>query len=412
MKYIVAFNRDRDSYQVPLALTEANCLERLLTDLYVPDILAGSAIPRLLGLAHRHCDGLSSSLVEGSLRAVFKQAITMRAARTPMERLAIFRSLDRGLSRSALKSAQATGAGLFLYSGYAFECFCHRDMHDRRKILFVFHPHGEMSQRILSEDYEKHPDIAWSFRKHMEEIRASDLISLEREISLATDLICASSFTRTTLMKSGQCGKLPQVVPYGCFPRQLRRDKGNAKDRQVRLLFVGQGVQRKGLHHLINAWGKMRPKDAELTVVAGGLDPAIANAISRFGVPVRMLSALSHAKLEEEYARADIFVMPSLVEGFGLVYLEALANGCFVIGTTNTGLPDLELPPQAAAIINAGDLPALEHALQRTIALVKSGNVSSREIQEVAQTRSWGLFREGIRASIGLARRPADAPGL
>src|SRR6185436_4412 len=56
---------------------------------------------------------------------------------------------------------------------------------------------------------------------------------------------------------------------------------------------------------------------------------------------VQITRGLSAADLQAAYARSSLFVMPSLVEGFGQVYLEALAQGCPVLGTANTALPDL-----------------------------------------------------------------------
>jgi glycosyltransferase involved in cell wall biosynthesis len=88
--------------------------------------------------------------------------------------------------------------------------------------------------------------------------------------------------------------------------------------------------------------------------------------------------------------------MPSLVEGFGLVYLEALSAGCHVIGTTNTGLPDLELPDLAATIIEPGDIERLAVALTELVRAKHNGTLDPVAIQREAQSRTWAGFRQGI----------------
>ena len=65
---------------------------------------------------------------------------------------------------------------------------------------------------------------------------------------------------------------------------------------------------------------------------------------------------MSQPELEQLYQQADVFVLPSLVEGFGYVYLEALARGCFCLGTWNTGLPDVA--DQASAMLIPAAQPA------------------------------------------------------
>jgi hypothetical protein len=135
--FVVAFNRDRDFYQLPLALAEDGRLCRLVTDLYVPDYLAGTGIPSLLGLSHRRTNGLPSKLVKGSTEALLLQMIDLRRAGTEKEKSLIFHRLDSTLSRMAGQIAAKKGSGAFLYSGYALEAFEMLHAVTRRKCAVV-----------------------------------------------------------------------------------------------------------------------------------------------------------------------------------------------------------------------------------------------------------------------------------
>ena len=69
-------------------------------------------------------------------------------------------------------------------------------------------------------------------------------------------------------------------------------------------------------------------------------------------------------ELRRQYARSDIVVLPSLIEGFGLVYLEALASGCYCLGTENTGLPDVVSSESIGLVFPVGSVDRLSEALE------------------------------------------------
>ena len=201
--------------------------------------------------------------------------------------------------------------------------------------------------------------------------------------------------TRRSLELAGCDPARIAVVPYGMDPAQsvAPRPPGDC-----RFLFVGQGIQRKGLHHLIRAWQARPRPDATLTLVCYRLDSAIAALIVDDSIQV--LSRRTPEQLTELYRQADVFAMPSLVEGFGLVYLEALAQGCHVLGTSNTGLPDLNLGSDAATIVEPGDLAALDGALTDLAARKQAGALDPQTIANRAARWSWADFRGGIAAAI------------
>jgi len=79
-----------------------------------------------------------------------------------------------------------------------------------------------------------------------------------------------------------------------------------------------------------------------------------------------------------------------------LVYLEALAHGCYVIGSENSGIPDIEAPEFVARAVPAGDIGELESTLERTVRLFRAGEVSRSAIATFARSRSWRAFRKAV----------------
>ena len=111
---------------------------------------------------------------------------------------------------------------------------------------------------------------------------------------------------------------------------------------------------------------------------------------------ITLLGHQSRAALDALFAGADVFVMPSLVEGFGLVYLEALAAGCHVIGTTNTGLPDMSLSQEAATIVAPGDPGMLADALSAIALRKRLRKIDPTTIRAEGARWSWSDFRHQI----------------
>jgi glycosyltransferase involved in cell wall biosynthesis len=397
LSYCVAFNRDRDFYQVPAALAVAGKLKALVTDLYLPDALEGGWLSRRLGLDHRHFKTVPSSLVKWSPEALWLQMVALRSAKSERRRSEIFNCIDAALSRKAGREALRSGAGLLLYSGYALEAFNMAKETGLPRLLFVYHPQGDYVRQILEEDFSRHPEVAASHQRHLDEIVMNEGARVAGEIGLATGIACASRFTaRSVRTCMGSKDVEPAVIPYGCFTSVSRNPGRSFKASRPQVLFVGQGTQRKGLHHLLKVWREGFQQNADLTLVLNQVDPGITAMISALPVRPRVVEGLSREDLTSEFERADLFVLPSLVEGFGLVYLEALSAGCYVIGTNNTGLPDLDAPPEAATVIPAGNLDQLRAVLEASIARIAREGSDRDFIRSFAATRTWNNFGQGI----------------
>jgi glycosyltransferase involved in cell wall biosynthesis len=404
--YVAAFNRDRDFYQVPAALAEGSRLDSLVTDLYLPDALKGGWLSRKLGLDHRHCETVPSLLVKWSLEALWLQLVSLRSAKSDRRRSEIFNRIDAGLSRKAGREALRSGAGLLLYSGYALEAFKMVQDAGVPRLLFAYHPQGDYVRRILEEDFSRHPEVAASHQRHLDEIAMNEGDRVAEEIGLATGIACASSFTARSVRACMRSKNVePAVIPYGCF-RPVSRNPGRSlKASRPQVLFVGQGTQRKGLHHLLKVWREGFHQSADLTLVLNQVDPGITAMISALPVRPRVVEGLSREDLRSEFEQADIFVLPSLVEGFGLVYLEALAAGCHVIGTNNTGLPDLDAPEEVATVTPAGDLESLGGTLAVAISRAARNGFDRDVIRFFAATKTWENFRAGIRNFVDSSER-------
>lgn len=110
------------------------------------------------------------------------------------------------------------------------------------------------------------------------------------------------------------------------------------------ILFVGTLQPRKNITRLIEAMSLLENKEVQLVIVGkkGWLYEEILAAPEKFGVSnrVKFLDFVDNEDLPDLYKHAEVFVLPSLYEGFGLPVLEAMKEGCPVITSNVSSLPE------------------------------------------------------------------------
>jgi glycosyltransferase involved in cell wall biosynthesis len=156
--------------------------------------------------------------------------------------------------------------------------------------------------------------------------------------------------------------------------------KAGTKGGPVTLLAVGSVVPRKGYDVLVAALATLADLPWRLVIV-GDRGRSVEAAwqldveITRHGLANRVsfTGAVAHEKLADYYASADLFVLPSRFEGYGMAYAEAIAHGLPVVGTTAGAIPDT-VPESAGVLVPPDDVDALARVLRRLI-----GNPQERQ---------------------------------
>ncbi len=140
------------------------------------------------------------------------------------------------------------------------------------------------------------------------------------------------------------------------------------------LLSVGAVTPRKGFDVLVAALATLTGLSWRLTIAGDHTrDPKEAARLQaclsehRLSDRVALLGAISSERLALLYDEADVFVLASRFEGYGMAYSEALSRGLPVIGTRTGAIPDT-VPPTAGLLVAPGDVTELAASLRRMIA--------------------------------------------
>ena len=200
---------------------------------------------------------------------------------------------------------------------------------------------------------------------------AQAFAELERKLlSRAARVIVTSQRTRRDLAAYELNDARIAVVRPGTEPAPLARGSGGPG---MALLCVASLTPRKGHVILLEALHELLDLPWHLTC-AGSVerDPAcahlIAGAVDRLGLQQRVMwvGEQAEADLGPFYDRADLFVLASYHEGYGMVLAEALARGLPVISTTAGAIPDT-VPDDAGLLVPPGDPQALAAALRQVM---------------------------------------------
>jgi glycosyltransferase involved in cell wall biosynthesis len=166
------------------------------------------------------------------------------------------------------------------------------------------------------------------------------------------------------------------------------------------LLYVGNLLPHKNLQHLLKAFSLIAHGLPHALVIAGKKDPRyyppLETEARSLGILDRV-SFLDYVPAEELpalYAGADVFVMPSLYEGFGLPILEAMACGTPVIASHTGSIP--EVTGDAATLIDPYNVPATADMMATILTDRRRREVMSRKGVEQAERFTWGKTAEAI----------------
>ncbi len=191
-----------------------------------------------------------------------------------------------------------------------------------------------------------------------------------RVASSLSRVLTVSHASRADIIE--QMGVAPasvSVVPVGTDPARFRPRPEVARVPGRIMTTASADVPLKGLVHLLEAVAKLRTErsDAHLLVVARA-QPAgpVADAMERFDLhgAVAFVSDLTDEQLVRAYAEAEVAVVPSLYEGFGLPAVEAMACGVPVVATTGGALPEVVgADGVAGLLVPPADAGALAQAI-------------------------------------------------
>lgn len=360
----------REHYAIPRVLHAEGKLARLLTDFWARPGGLWSRLPgaRFAQLRERWHPELATARVlhPGGRRLLFE----LRAKQRGLTGWPLILERNRWFQRRMLAALQRDRASLanqrgvfFAYSYAALELLPFFRALGWRTVLGQIDP-GPREEQIVREECERRPEARGRWLPCPPEYWES----WRREAALADVLAVNSPWSRDALVTDGWDAAKIRVLPLA-FEKKVTAETKTypatfTAERPLRVLYLGQVNVRKGAHLLLDAAARLTALPIEFWMV-GPVEIATAPWEGR--TPnVRWFGAVSRAATEKFYRDADVFILPTLSDGFALTQLEAAYRGLPLMVSPYAG--QVVVPGHSGWLIEPREAASLDGALREATA--------------------------------------------
>jgi len=198
--------------------------------------------------------------------------------------------------------------------------------------------------------------------------------ALAKKIVESSSMIGARSakiedYLRNNISYSGNVLRVMSGVPDEYI---VNREECKIKD-YYRFIYVGKLIKRKNVAEMLESFSQLPPNiNYHLDIIGDGLEKETLQKICAdlsLTDRVSFLGAMSREEVHKRMSEADCFVMISSGETFGLVYLEALAAGCIVIGSKGEGIDGIIVNGENGFLVSPGNVNELKQRLIEFVSL-------------------------------------------
>ena len=329
----------REHFAIPRALHQNGKLAALCTDFWAGSLTRKLAAGKLRPLAARfHPDltGQPGLVHSWNLRSLGWEFLLRRkyAGEPYLGFIEVGKRFSIGVREHLQRRPDLNGDSIFFaYDTGALESLAWCRAQKIKCVLNQMDPNRVEVDLVRAEETNW---PGWSLRPL--EVPDEYFARREQEWAFADRIVVNSEFSRQALLQQGVPAEKLVVIPL-CFETGEANRKleiGNRKSAApLRVLFLGQVILRKGIQYLLAAARQLEKENIHFDVVGplGISETALKTAPSN----VTFHGRTSRDQAANWYRQSDVFVLPTLSDGFALTQLEAMAHGLPVVATPNCG---------------------------------------------------------------------------
>lgn len=261
------------------------------------------------------------------------------------------------------------------------------------KILMYPIAHHEWMQETMRTEADANP--RWAAFLQGYGMPTWKRLLLDEEIRLADKIIVPSTFVKSTFIQVGVDAEKIVVQNLGAdipstndLPSKIVRSDNSG----TTFLFAGQVNQRKGIGYVLDAFAEVSKYDTRL-LIAGHASTAMQHRLSEYA-GVTYLGTMPHSALYAVMAEADVLLLPSFAEGFGLTALEAMANRCVPIVSHYTFASDIICDGVNGFVVDAGAVDQLVRHMTKLVSDPFKVATMQEEAQRSATLYTWQAYEK------------------
>lgn len=341
LRVVTAQKGARDHYLIPRVLHRRGALAHCIVDWH--------ASPTL----RRWAQAIQNPLLQRAARAFVPDIAEQKIS--DMKPVAVLRILMEAVGRvlGRRHAAYAWTDALFarrvaatempphdVFIGYSYASLEALKAERKRGVFTVVHQidPGRFEWRLVQREAAEWPAYAHPKAEEPDQY----FRRAEREWEVADLIVVNSEWSRRALEKQGASPEKLHVLPLGYEPPPKSRARETAsqsppeKERDpLTVLWLGTVSIRKGIPYFVEAARRLR--DANVEFLVAGSIAIRTDAVTAAPDNIEWLGHIPRTQVPQLFRRADVHVLPTLSDGFGMSQLEAMAHGVPVVATPNCG---------------------------------------------------------------------------
>ncbi|WP_413171252.1 glycosyltransferase family 4 protein [Anabaena azotica] len=320
----------RENYSIPRALHQEGQLAHLITDAWVSPQSALNFLPKsfLANLRERY----QSDLEQASVHAFNSSLIQFELAQRLQKKTGWERVIARNkwFQQQAVKTLTSLADKftnppiLFSYSYAALELFKFAKQQGWYTVLGQIDP-GILEEMIVTQEYDRYSQ----YRGNWQPAPVEYWQNWREESNIADAIVVNSFWSRQLLEKTGVNAKKIHIIPLVYTPPEGASNfvrtypESFSPERPLRVLFLGQVILRKGIAAVLDTVQLLEGYPVEFWIV-GSQQIDIPQNFQTHS-QIRWVGHVNRSETAQYYQMADVFLFPTLSDGFGLTQLEAQA---------------------------------------------------------------------------------------
>ena len=266
--------------------------------------------------------------------------------------------------------------------------------------------HQRYQEQLISDEYRR-----WGVDRRVSDPR--DTVREEAIYEQADAITVPSTFALESFVEMGIPRQKLHRIPYGVRLDRFQPVSHPPADT-FQVVFVGGVSLRKGFPYLLRGFERLRHPRKRLRVV-GAISQEMRSLLPTLPTEnVEFLGLLPQAELPAVLSSSHLFVLPSIEEGLALVQGQAMACGCPVLASTNTGAADLLTDGKEGFIVPIRDVDALAAHMQQVAddpALQQSLRAAAlARVQHLGGWEDYGSKWETLLQTLTTARSSKAVP--
>lgn len=332
----------REHYAIPRVLEQQQQLSHLITDAWVTPQSPFNLLPKSLlsNLRERYHLQLASASVRNFNSSLIKFEITQKIRQQSGWKTIINR--NQWFQKKGVKFLEKIADNIsepvtiFSYSYAALELFKFAKKQGWQTVLGQIDP-GIYEEKLVSQECDRYSQYSSNWQPAPSEYWET----WQQECQLADRIIVNSDWSSQALQKTGIHSNKIQVIPLAYKQPEIARNftrvypQSFTKKRPLRVLFLGQIILRKGIAKIFEAIELLKEQPIEFWFV-GSIKIEIPQEAQN-NSQVKWFGTVPRSMTANYYQQADVFLFPTLSDGFGLTQLEAQAWQLPIIASNYCG---------------------------------------------------------------------------